>query len=164
MALLKCPECKKKFSDKAAACPSCGAPLSMALEAKKQADKNTKKNYVLIGAIAVAFLIFSGGKKDETSDSSAAAAPEIPAKPDPQLTEIKMRVFAQGFVESALKDPESATYRNQRGVCGEVNAKNGFGGFTGYRRYVAVSKDLVAIEGESLKGSEFRKVWNQACK
>ena len=27
MALITCPECKKQVSDKAAACPSCGAPI-----------------------------------------------------------------------------------------------------------------------------------------
>ncbi len=28
MALIKCPECGKEISDKAAACPNCGCPLS----------------------------------------------------------------------------------------------------------------------------------------
>lgn len=28
MALIKCPECGKEISDKAAACPNCGAPIA----------------------------------------------------------------------------------------------------------------------------------------
>lgn len=28
MALIKCPECGKEISDKAAACPNCGCPIS----------------------------------------------------------------------------------------------------------------------------------------
>lgn len=28
MALIKCPECGKEISDKAAACPNCGCPAS----------------------------------------------------------------------------------------------------------------------------------------
>ena len=28
MALIKCPECGKEFSDKASACPNCGCPTS----------------------------------------------------------------------------------------------------------------------------------------
>lgn len=30
MALLKCTECRKEVSDKAAACPGCGAPIAAA--------------------------------------------------------------------------------------------------------------------------------------
>lgn len=41
----------------------------------------------------------------------------------------------------ALKDPGSATYRNERMqreyVCGEVNARNSLGGYTGFVRYVS---------------------------
>lgn len=28
MAIIRCPECGREISDKAAACPSCGAPVS----------------------------------------------------------------------------------------------------------------------------------------
>jgi len=158
MALLKCPECKKKFSDTASACPSCGAPVKLAIEANEKTKKDAKAGYVIIAVIAIALYMFSSG------DKKTDAPVQENAKPDPELTEIRLQRLARGFVESALKDPGSAEYRNQRGVCGEVNAKNGFGGFTGYRRFVAVSDDLVAIEGEGLRGSEFQKVWDQACK
>jgi len=33
MALISCPECEKEISDKAASCPSCGAPISNNSEA-----------------------------------------------------------------------------------------------------------------------------------
>lgn len=39
MALIKCAECGKEFSDKAQACPNCGCPT---LEAKKQETKTEK--------------------------------------------------------------------------------------------------------------------------
>ena len=29
MALINCPECNKQISDKAAACPNCGCPISI---------------------------------------------------------------------------------------------------------------------------------------
>lgn len=42
---------------------------------------------------------------------------------------------------AALKDPGSAIYRNERinrnYVCGEVNARNSMGGYTGFVRYVS---------------------------
>lgn len=37
MALIKCPECGKEFSDKASACPNCGCPIS---EIKKQKEED----------------------------------------------------------------------------------------------------------------------------
>jgi len=33
MALISCPECKKQISERAAACPHCGNPMSAALAA-----------------------------------------------------------------------------------------------------------------------------------
>ncbi len=40
MAMIKCPECGKDISDKAAACPHCGNPMSSAvIEKPKQIDK-----------------------------------------------------------------------------------------------------------------------------
>ncbi len=47
-------------------------------------------------------------------------------------------------VKATLKDPGSAMFRNVRigrglgapAVCGEVNAKNSFGGYLGYNRFV----------------------------
>ena len=57
---------------------------------------------------------------------------------------------AQGMLAKQLKDPDSAQFRGaylanmtQVGdehsgwMCGEVNARNGFGGYSGYQRFVA---------------------------
>jgi hypothetical protein len=48
---------------------------------------------------------------------------------------------AKGFIAEQLKDPGSAQFRNvvDRGelVCGEVNAKNSFGGYGGYKPFLA---------------------------
>jgi hypothetical protein len=52
---------------------------------------------------------------------------------------------AEKAVKEHMKDPESATFRNERAlghssgdmiVCGEVNGRNGFGGKAGYQRFV----------------------------
>ena len=49
MAMIKCPECGKEFSDKAAACPNCGCPIS---EVKKNpstpAEKETAAKQILL--------------------------------------------------------------------------------------------------------------------
>jgi hypothetical protein len=63
----------------------------------------------------------------------------------------------------ALNDPESARFRKIKamwrdelgiGVCGELNAKNGFGGYVGYRPFVAVlGKDPAAQWVYEIAGS-----------
>lgn len=54
---------------------------------------------------------------------------------------------AKETVKNRLRDPESAEFRNlttistgqtERVVCGEVNARNGFGGFVGFTKFVVI--------------------------
>ena len=46
-----------------------------------------------------------------------------------------------------LNDPESAQFRNLElagdAVCGEVNAKNGFGGYVGFQPFYALGSDVL---------------------
>ena len=41
MAMIKCPECGKEFSDKAPACPNCGCPISEVI--KSASSENERK-------------------------------------------------------------------------------------------------------------------------
>jgi hypothetical protein len=62
--------------------------------------------------------------------------------------------IAQEAVRNHLKDPDSARFRNVTiirvepdgaVVCGEVNAKNSYGGYVGFRRFV-VTGDHVMMD------------------
>ena len=75
---------------------------------------------------------------------------------------INIEVESKMALMNFLKDPDSAEVRNQNGNCGEVNSKNGFGGYTGFKRYIA-SPTVVAIEGENMSSSEFQSAWNKVC-
>jgi hypothetical protein len=64
---------------------------------------------------------------------------------------------ARKLISAQLKDPSSAQYRNEWSkdggwVCGEVNAKNSFGGYIGFRHYTVIWQDdgkhSASIEGE----------------
>lgn len=52
---------------------------------------------------------------------------------------------AQDAAKEGLKDPDSAKFQNLRiadfdggkVVCGEINAKNSYGGYVGYKRFIA---------------------------
>jgi hypothetical protein len=57
VALIRCSECSKELSDKATACPGCGAPVvAAAIPATNSALKPTNKN-VGCGTVVIVFLI-----------------------------------------------------------------------------------------------------------
>ncbi|WES69663.1 hypothetical protein [Superficieibacter sp. HKU1] len=65
-------------------------------------------------------------------------------------------IAAQSEVRNLMKDPDSTTFRNLRGiinsqgvkyVCGEVNAKNSYGGYVGYKPF-AFKDGHVSIDGD----------------
>ncbi len=70
-----------------------------------------------------------------------------------------------------FKDPASAQYRDQfisevagTVLCGEVNAKNSYGAYVGFRRFYATASQLVPTEIEPTKGSfEFSNAWDVYC-
>ena len=58
----------------------------------------------------------------------------------------------QAMVQDKLKDGDSARFRNMRygalqkgGVCGEVNAKNSYGGYVGFAPFVIVTRNVILI-------------------
>lgn len=64
MALIECPECGKKFSDKAYACPNCGCPIekissgsSIWVENKKDVNKNYYRFSTKIGICGIIALL-----------------------------------------------------------------------------------------------------------
>lgn len=68
---------------------------------------------------------------------------------------------AKEMVISQLKDPESARFgetwalngsNGNRSVCGYVNAKNSYGGYTGQKMFALLSKSVI-FEGSGTLGS-----------
>lgn len=62
---------------------------------------------------------------------------------------------AREHLVSLLRDPASAQTRNERitaaGVlCGEVNAKNGMGGYIGFRKFISYGPNSNYVEGSGL--------------
>lgn len=49
----------------------------------------------------------------------------------------------QKLVKDKLKDGETAKFRNQWELCGEVNAKNSFGAYTGFQRYIVTKEKYI---------------------
>ncbi|OEO24065.1 hypothetical protein AX279_19740 [Pseudomonas sp. J237] len=103
------------------------------------------------------------------SANTIAESPAATPKPsDKDVDDWTLFELARKNIKARLKDPESATFRDQfigeSGIpCGEVNAKNGFGGFTGYKRFLASGNGLAVVEGD-MPPPEFEKAWSELCK
>jgi hypothetical protein len=61
---------------------------------------------------------------------------------------------ARASLVGKLRDPASAQFRNERitqggTLCGEVNAKNGMGGYIGFKKYIAhgIGADYIEDDG-----------------
>lgn len=79
----------------------------------------------------------------------------------------QIEVAAQKVKEQLL-DSDSAKFRNQKGNCGEVNAKNRMGGYTGFARYVYFPEDKSVIIESEAKDSIFTPqvmdgLWSSKC-
>lgn len=57
MAIIKCPECNKDVSDKAANCPSCGSPIDTSIKCPKCGSNRTE---VISGGSKVASMVLWG--------------------------------------------------------------------------------------------------------
>lgn len=62
-------------------------------------------------------------------------------------------LVAENKVKETLLDPNSAQFRNQKGNCGEVNAKNRMGGYIGFSRYIYAPDSKVAFIESDAKDS-----------
>lgn len=147
MALLPCHECGHNLSDEAKACPQCGAAPK---------GPTSRLKIAIIGfAIVGIGLTMSRPEID-------AAAPEPKAEPYPRA---ELSPTARAILRAESKDADSLKFRNEftarPGVyCGEVNGKNSFGGYPGFRRFIADHK-TVLVDDESIK--EFDKAWREFC-
>ena len=50
-------------------------------------------------------------------------------------------------------------------VCGEVNSKNGFGGYSGFQRFIAAGDvpDMAYLASDFAAGESINSVWNKLC-
>ena len=77
----------------------------------------------------------------------------------------KFELKVQGYVRASLKDGDSAKFRNQSEMCGEVNAKNSFGAYTGFTKYI-IANDKIYFEEQykdELGQVAFNDMWSSVC-
>ena len=110
------------------------------------------------------------------SASNPVSTPTEPAKPlSPAENKAQHEkwfgaetiVAAQQAVRNSLKDPDSAQFKGVYAnytdefdvvACGQVNSKNTFGGYTGFKRFVSSGKSVI-LEGRD----DLAAAWKGAC-
>ena len=125
-----------------------------------------KHSYILLGVFALLLFIALPFLASDDSDSQAepvqASVKTVASSQSEQSKRIQVQTDSRIALKNFLKDSNSAEIRNHNGNCGEVNSKNSFGGYTGFKRFIA-SPTIVAVEGENMNPEEFQKAWNQVC-
>ena len=139
-------------------------------------SNNGKIALGLIGVIVVGMIVL-GQMPEETPKAPAPAPPPpklaAPVNPDDELRGISRFLIdkAKKAVRERLKDPESAkfkdvsTHKTPAGgllVCGNVNSKNSFGGYVGFRPFMYATSGVVILL-EDMEKKEFGVAWNGSC-
>ncbi|MBT2132708.1 hypothetical protein KK137_00040 [Croceibacterium sp. LX-88] len=173
-----CPRCRETIKKAAHLCKHCGHRFS---EAEIAAGSNGQQNNTIKGltyfAIVVGLVLlarFCASDKDGSKVGNASSDTKASENPyadgGKQVAWIEV---SKDAIRTRLRDPDSAQFREVHFysggkapvACGEVNAKNGFGGYTGYERFVAAGNvdGLAFLASDLTSSSEMDKVWETMC-
>lgn len=78
---------------------------------------------------------------------------------------------AKQAVKEVMVDPSSAQFKDLfvvngdmgQIVCGSVNGRNGFGGYTGYQHFIAIGNGAVVFDPSDEDPRLGPSVWSQKC-
>jgi hypothetical protein len=165
-----CPQCAETIKKAALVCKYCGHQFSAQDIAEQRKRDSRAGNIGCLGILGIIALIVSCSvitTKQSTNSSSAS----LTSVRDESETIAEFQVAAKTAITSILKDPDSARYQdvlahalpgtsggNAYVFCGLVNSKNGFGGYTGFKRFVACPGVAVTEEADG-----FEPVWKKFC-
>ncbi len=166
MALTRCRECKKTISNRAKACPYCGAVC-------RRTSGCTWLVLILILGSIVFPLMFGRQFRSSGSGSESASQKSQPTEISPRptqesplpapLSRIHSKAHASVIpgakraVAAQLNDTDSAQFKDVDFAWSEktgnvaygwVNSKNALGGYTGFQRFVANEKTVLLEERE----------------
>lgn len=139
MALIKCPECKKKISSKVKACPHCGSPI------KQKFIFSTR--IILLGVlfILIAYIKICTNDLDnkpnipqEKSEELKKLESTFGEKPKPSIYDGSIKIV-KDYITTIAKDPDSVKYEKWSDISYhdtdgwivkvKYRGKNSFGGY-----------------------------------
>ena len=108
-----------------------------------------------------------GGQNDTSTESEPVLSATEKKLQQEKWFGSETIIAAKRAVKNELKDPDSAQFKDVRAnyteefnvvACGQVNAKNEFGGYTGFRRFVSSGQSVI-LEGRD----NITDAWSKAC-
>lgn len=125
-------------------------------DASDKKANQTLLGLALIAFIAIAFIVLGKIGSGDSTERKLAANNEA------RIAQAELAM------KERLKDPESVQWRDvyvsrfaEAAVCGQVNARNSFGGYTGFKQFIVVSGlNLAFLEGEV---DGWSKIWIEYC-
>jgi DNA-directed RNA polymerase subunit RPC12/RpoP len=158
MSILACYECNKEVSDKAAACPHCGATA----KAKAKAKGVSLGGVIFVLIVGAVLFSCVRGMKDGPGAAQPAAKSAAATQADAELN----RAIAVGsLLKKSSKDPSSFKVNSfvifPGGVaCYEYRAKNSFGAIVPAQAVFIPPSEILTSERDRNK---FVKSWNATC-
>jgi len=146
-----CPTCKKKVSENAESCPSCGEPLGAGWMERAEAERKkkgatTNKVFLVIAAVVVAVVWLSSGSEGPETEAREAAAQSAKEAEERRKGFHCLSAWdgshsdVKAYVEERMRDPDSFEHIETRitpvkddgthTLVMKYRAKNGFGGMT----------------------------------
>lgn len=129
--------------------------------------------FYIVGLVFMINSVKSCNKRSEEEAATkakeeAVKEAEFQAERDINNKKIELIFRGENQILSKLKDRSSASFANvfistSDIVCGDVNSKNSFGGYSGYQRFIsAYPSDMSTLE-ENTNKREFKKTWDEFC-
>lgn len=107
MALIKCSECGKDVSDKAAACPNCGAPVvSPAPVIEPEEGSGRLKIIGIVTAVIIGGMLYHSATRE---DRQRANTRDAAARAVAPLSSLDALLLCQNALKRVSRDPEKAS-------------------------------------------------------
>ncbi|WP_157096595.1 hypothetical protein [Tsuneonella dongtanensis] len=175
-----CPACAEVVKRAASLCKHCGHkfrsidPAEAPPSFDAEREGRNFKTALALGIIGIISLVAYCTPDKAANDAAKSANAVATAKESPLANESTQMAWigkSQEGIKAKLRDPDSAEFRDSRFysggsapvVCGEVNSKNGFGGYGGYQRFIASGEKLAFLESEMTSSSEMDDAWKKMC-
>jgi hypothetical protein len=161
MALIKCSACSKEISENTAACPWCG---------EKIPKKTSRFTWAILAffLIVIGMKIFPSGPVASAPDIRTADQLVIDAKESRKMS-VQPIIEARRMLKNSSKDADSLQFRGEFNsvygsgsevVCGEVNGKNSFGGYSGFKQFIVQGRTSMVNNQDE---KSFDSAWSKFC-